>query len=152
MHISICVPTPLRKTKDPDLSYIVAAVEEVSEYLRAGQLIVLESTTYPGTTRRGRPSDARRGGLVAGRDFFPRLLAGAGRPRQRRVAHGQHAEGRRGRGSGLHGGGALYEQIVSTIVPVSSTSVAEMVKLLSRNTFRAVNIGMVTSWRSCAGT
>src|SRR5580765_2347178 len=68
--ISICVPTPLRKTKDPDLSYVVAAVEQVVGCLRAGQLIVLESTTYPGTTEEVVRPMLERSGLVAGRDFF----------------------------------------------------------------------------------
>ena len=140
--ISICVPTPLRKTKDPDLSYIVAAVEEVCKYLHAGQLIVLESTTYPGTTDEVVRPMLERGGLVAGRDFFlafspervdpanpdwhtgntPKVVGGVDRASTEAAC-------------------ALYQQIVTTIVPVSSTSVAEMVKLLE-NTFRAVNIGM----------
>ncbi len=140
--ISICVPTPLRKTKDPDLSYIVAAVEEVSKYLRAGQLIVLESTTYPGTTDEVVRPMLERGGLVAGRDFFLAFSPERVDP--------ANAEWHTGNTPKVVGGVdrasteaacALYEQIVSTIVPVSSTSVAEMVKLLE-NTFRAVNIGM----------
>jgi UDP-N-acetyl-D-glucosamine dehydrogenase len=140
--ISICVPTPLRKTKDPDLSYIVAAVEEVSKYLRAGQLIVLESTTYPGTTDEVVRPMLERGGLMAGRDFFLAFSPERVDP--------ANAEWHTGNTPKVVGGVdrasteaacALYEQIVSTIVPVSSTSVAEMVKLLE-NTFRAVNIGM----------
>src|SRR5690606_14195748 len=68
--INICVPTPLRKTKDPDLSYVVSAVEMIAQYLRPGQLVILESTTYPGTTDEVVQPILERGGLVAGRDFF----------------------------------------------------------------------------------
>ena len=68
--INICVPTPLRKTKDPDLSYVVSAVETVAAHLRPGQLVVLESTTYPGTTDEVVKPILERGGLVVGRDFF----------------------------------------------------------------------------------
>ena len=140
--ISICVPTPLRKTKDPDLSYIVAAVEQVAKHLQRGQLIVLESTTYPGTTDEVVRPMLERGGLVAGRDFFLAFSPERVDP--------ANAEWHTGNTPKVVGGVdrasteaacALYEQIVSTIVPVSSTSVAEMVKLLE-NTFRAVNIGM----------
>ena len=68
--INICVPTPLHKTKDPDLSYIVAAVEQVAKHLRRGQLIILESTTYPGTTEEVVQPMLQEGGLKAGRDFY----------------------------------------------------------------------------------
>ena len=68
--INICVPTPLRKTKDPDLSYVVSAVEMIAEHLHPGQLVILESTTYPGTTDEVVRPILERGGLVAGRDFF----------------------------------------------------------------------------------
>jgi UDP-N-acetyl-D-glucosamine dehydrogenase len=141
--ISICVPTPLRKTKDPDLSYVVAAVEQVAKYLRAGQLVVLESTTYPGTTEEVVRPMLERGGLVAGRDFF---LAFS--PERVDPANPQWHTGNTPKVVGgideasTDVAAALYQQIVSTIVPVSSTSVAEMVKLLE-NTFRAVNIGLV---------
>ena len=141
--ISICVPTPLRKTKDPDLSYVVAAVEQVAKYLRAGQLVVLESTTYPGTTEEVVRPMLERGGLVAGRDFFLAFSPERVDP--------ANPEWHTGNTPKVVGGidqastdvaAALYQQIVSTIVPVSSTGVAEMVKLLE-NTFRAVNIGLV---------
>jgi UDP-N-acetyl-D-glucosamine dehydrogenase len=140
--IDICVPTPLRKTKDPDLSYVIAAVDEIAHHLRAGQLVVLESTTYPGTTEEVVLPKLERGGLRAGRDFFlafspervdpanpewhtaniPKVVGGIDDASTRAAS-------------------ALYGQIVSTVVPVSSTRVAEMVKLLE-NTFRAVNIGL----------
>jgi len=141
--INICVPTPLRKTKDPDLSYIVAVVEEIAKYLRRGQLVILESTTYPGTTDEVVQPMLEAQGLKAGEDFFlafspervdpgnakfhtgniPKVVGGLNEPSTAAAA-------------------ALYEQIVQTVVQVSNTRVAEMVKLLE-NTFRAVNIGLV---------
>ena len=141
--IDICVPTPLRKTKDPDLSYIVKAVEAVAATLHAGQLVILESTTYPGTTEEVVRPMLEATGLKADVDFFlafspervdpgnrtfttrtiPKIVGGLG-PASTELAC------------------ALYGSVVSTVVPVSSTRVAEMVKLLE-NTFRAVNIGLV---------
>ena len=141
--ISICVPTPLRKTKDPDLSYVVAAVEQVARFLRRGQLVVLESTTYPGTTDEVVRPMLERSGLVAGRDFF---LAFS--PERVDPANVQWHTGNTPKVVGgidtasTAAACALYGTIVSTTVAVSSTRVAEMVKLLE-NTFRAVNIGMV---------
>jgi len=141
--ISICVPTPLRKTKDPDLSYVVAAVEQVAAHLRAGQLIVLESTTYPGTTEEVVRPMLERGGLVAGRDFFLAFSPERVDP--------ANPEWHTGNTPKVVGGSdaistkvacTLYDQIVARTVAVSSTSVAEMVKLLE-NTFRAVNIALV---------
>jgi UDP-N-acetyl-D-glucosamine dehydrogenase len=141
--ISICVPTPLRKTKDPDLSFVVAAVEQVAKYLRPGQLVVLESTTYPGTTEEVVRPMLERGGLIAGRDFFLAFSPERVDP--------ANPEWHTGNTPKVVGGidqrstevaAALYQQIVSTIVSVSSTGVAEMVKLLE-NTFRAVNIALV---------
>jgi UDP-N-acetyl-D-glucosamine dehydrogenase len=141
--VNICVPTPLRKTKDPDLSYVISAVEMVAAHLQPGQLIVLESTTYPGTTDEVVKPVLERGGLVAGRDFFlafspervdpgnakyttrnvPKVVGGT-TPMCTRLAK------------------ALYSPSIERVVEVSSTRVAEMVKLLE-NTFRAVNIGLV---------
>ena len=141
--INICVPTPLRKTKDPDLSYIIKAVEQIAAYLRPGQVVILESTTYPGTVTEVVQPRLEKNGLRAGTDFFlafspervdpgntewmtrniPKVVGGTD-PRSTEVAV------------------ALYNLIVETVVPVSSTRVAEMVKLLE-NTFRAVNIGLV---------
>ena len=141
--ISICVPTPLRKTKDPDLSYVVAAVEAVARHLRRGQLVVLESTTYPGTTEEVVRPMLERGGLVAGRDFF---LAFS--PERVDPANPQWHTGNTPKVVGgidrasTEAACAMYGTIVGTTVPVSSTAVAEMVKLLE-NTFRAVNIAMV---------
>jgi len=141
--IDICVPTPLRKTKDPDLSYIVTAVEEIARHLRRGQLVVLESTTYPGTTEEVVQVILERGGLKAGVDFFLAFSP-------ERVDPG-NAEWTTANIPKVVGGlnpdstavaAALYAPIVSTVVRVSSMRVAEMVKLLE-NTFRAVNIGLV---------
>jgi len=141
--INICVPTPLRKTKDPDMSYIVSAVESIAAHLHPGMLIILESTTYPGTTDEVVQPLLEATGLKAGVDFFiafspervdpgnptfqthnvPKVVGGL-TPDCAKLA------------------GALYGTAIETIVPVSSTRVAEMVKLLE-NTFRAVNIGLV---------
>ena len=141
--VNICVPTPLRKTRDPDLSHVVAAAESVAAHLHAGQLVILESTTYPGTTEEVVRPMLERGGLKAGRDFFLAFSP-------ERVDPG-NAEWRTANIPKVVGGvdsastevaAALYRQIVKEVVPVSSTRVAEMVKLLE-NTFRAVNIGLV---------
>ncbi len=142
---SICVPTPLRKTKDPDISYIVNAANEVAKFIHPGQLVVLESTTYPGTTvevivprlTRSHP------GLKIGEDIFvafspervdpgnpvyhtrntPKVVGGV-TPRCTQVAR------------------RLYEAVIEKVVVVSSAATAEMVKLLE-NTFRSVNLGLV---------
>ena len=141
--ISICVPTPLRKTKDPDLSYVVAAVEQVSRYLRRGQLVVLESTTYPGTTDEVVRPMLERTGLVAGRDFFLAFSPERVDPANPEWHTGNTPKVVGGIDAASTAAAcALYGTIVGTTVPVSSTRVAEMVKLLE-NTFRAVNIGMV---------
>jgi UDP-N-acetyl-D-glucosamine dehydrogenase len=141
--INICVPTPLRKTKDPDLSYIVAAVEAIAPRLRPGMLIILESTTYPGTTDELVLPILERDGLKAGQDFF--LAFSPERIDPSNPTFGTHNVPK------VVGGltpdctmlaGALYAPAISHIVPVSSPRVAEMVKLLE-NTFRAVNIGLV---------
>ena len=141
--INICVPTPLRKTRDPDLSHVVAAVDQVAAHLRRGQLVVLESTTYPGTVDEVVRPRLEAGGLRAGRDFClafspERIDPGSREWTTRnipRVVGGIDARS-------TAAAAALYRHIVETVVPVSSPRVAEMVKLLE-NTFRAVNIGMV---------
>jgi UDP-N-acetyl-D-glucosamine dehydrogenase len=141
--IDICVPTPLRKTKDPDLSYVVQSVEAAAATLRKGQLVILESTTYPGTTDEVVQPMLEAKGLEADVDFFlafspervdpgnpqfntkniPKIVGGVG-PASAEIA------------------AALYGATVQNVIKVSSTRVAEMVKLLE-NTFRAVNIGLV---------
>jgi UDP-N-acetyl-D-glucosamine dehydrogenase len=141
--VSICVPTPLRKTQDPDISFVVAAASQIAETLHPGQLVVLESTTYPGTTEELLLPLFTRTGLSAGEDFFlafsperidpgnerftirntPKVVGGV-TPRCTQLAL------------------TLYSAAVEHVIPVSSPKVAELVKLLE-NTFRAVNIGLV---------
>lgn len=141
--INICVPTPLRKTKDPDMSFIVNSTEQIAKYLRPGTLVILESTTYPGTTDELVLPLLEKSGLKVGEDFFvcfspERVDPGNARFQTRNIPK-------------VVGGitpactelGALfYAQSLDTVVPVTSTSVAEMVKLLE-NTFRMINIGLV---------
>ena len=141
--INICVPTPLRKTKDPDMSYIVSSAEAIVPHLRPGMLVVLESTTYPGTTEELVKPILERSGLKAGVDFFlafspERVDPGNGVYNTRNVP--KIVGGVTARCGEL--AQALYGPAIDTIVPVSSPRVAEMVKLLE-NTFRAVNIGLV---------
>ncbi|MGN6563445.1 MAG: nucleotide sugar dehydrogenase, partial [Thermomicrobiales bacterium] len=141
--ITICVPTPLSKTKAPDIAAIVGAIESLAPHLRPGQLVVLESTSYPGTTEEIlRPAIAARG-LTIGEDVF---LAFA----PERVDPGNARFGTKNTPK-LVGGitpacrdlaAALYRLIVDEVVPVSSTRVAETAKLLE-NTFRAVNVALV---------
>jgi UDP-N-acetyl-D-glucosamine dehydrogenase len=141
--ISICVPTPLRKTKDPDMSFIIAATDEIVKYSRRGQLIVLESTTYPGTTDELIAPRMIANGFEVGRDVFVCFSP-------ERVDPGNPVYGTRNTPKVIGGATpacvevatALYSKAIDTIVPVSSTAAAEMVKLLE-NTFRAVNIGLV---------
>ena len=141
--ISICVPTPLSKFKDPDVSFIVAATQAVKRRLRRGQAIILESTTYPGTTREIMLPALESTGLTVGRDFFlafspERVDPGNSRYGTRntpKVVGGITADCRRV-------AVALYQPAIDTLVPVSTTEAAELVKLLE-NTFRSVNIGLV---------
>ncbi len=141
--IIICVPTPLRKTREPDMSYILSATHEIARRVRPGQLIILESTTYPGTTDEVILPALTARGLAVGKDFclafsperidpgnatyttrtIPKVIGGI-TPLCTKMAI------------------ALYGSAIHKTVPVSSTKVAEMVKLLE-NTFRAVNIGLV---------
>ena len=141
--IIICVPTPLSKTKDPDMTFIVAAVEGLKPHLRKGQLVILESTTYPGTTDELILPILHDTGLVVGQDFslafsperidpgnkeytfetIPKIVGGITPLCTELAVH-------------------LYQQIVTRVIPVSTTRTAEMVKILE-NTFRSVNIGLV---------
>jgi UDP-N-acetyl-D-glucosamine dehydrogenase len=141
--INICVPTPLRKTKDPDMSYIVSAVEQIARHLRRGMLIVLESTTYPGTTEELVKPMLEAGGLIAGVDFF--LAFSPERVDPGNPTFNTHNVPKVVGGLGAEStelAAALYGAAIETIVPVSSPQAAEMVKLLE-NTFRMVNIGLV---------
>jgi UDP-N-acetyl-D-glucosamine dehydrogenase len=141
--INICVPTPLRKTKDPDMSYIVRSCEEIAKHFHAGMLVILESTTYPGTTDELMLPMFEQGGLKVGQDFFlcfspERVDPGNPNFQTRnipKVVGGITAEC-------TQIGAAFYRQALETVVPVGSTRVAEMVKLLE-NTFRMINIGLV---------
>lgn len=141
--ISICVPTPLRKTKDPDMSYVIESVEAIAQIAHEGMLIVLESTTYPGTTEEIIVPKLLQNGFEVGENIFvafsperidpgnqkfnvrntPKVVGGV-TPQCTRIVE------------------SLYATIVETVFPVSSPTAAEMVKLLE-NTFRAVNIGLV---------
>jgi UDP-N-acetyl-D-glucosamine dehydrogenase len=139
----VCVPTPLRKTKDPDLSYVVRALEAVAAHLKSQQLIILESTTYPGTTDEVALPMLEGSGMRVERDFFlafspERVDPGNATFVTRNIPKivGGHGP------ASTEAAVALYSQVVEDVVPVSSTRVAEMVKLLE-NTFRAVNIGLV---------
>lgn len=141
--ISICVPTPLRKTKEPDLSFIIEAAERVRATLRPGQMVVLESTTYPGTTDEIVRPLLEETGLVAGRDFFlafspERVDPGNAQFQTHnipKIVGGITA-------SCSQAASALYSRGVQQVQVVSSSQTAEMVKLLE-NTFRNVNIGLV---------
>lgn len=141
--VSICVPTPLSKSRDPDISFILGATEEIRKYLHVGQLVVLESTTYPGTTEELILPELSSSGLQVGVDFClafsperidpgnktyttrntPKIVGGI-TPACTDIAH------------------LFYSQFIEKVFPVTSTKCAEMVKLLE-NTFRSVNIGMV---------
>ncbi len=141
--IDICVPTPLRKTKDPDLSYVVKAVESVVKGLRPGQLVILESTTYPGTTDEVVQPMLEATGLVAEQDFFLAFSPERVDPGNTQYTTKSIPKVVGGIGARSTEAAALfYGSVLTTVVPVSSTRVAEMVKLLE-NTFRAVNIGLV---------
>ena len=140
--LTICVPTPLSKTRSPDISFVIGAAESVAKHLRQGQLVILQSTTYPGTTVEILLPILEAGGRRVGEDFFlgyapervdpgnktwtvrttPKLVAGVTGECRRRTE-------------------AVYAQIVDTVVPVSSPTVAETAKL-HENTFRAVNIAL----------
>jgi UDP-N-acetyl-D-glucosamine dehydrogenase len=141
--VSICVPTPLSKSRDPDISFILSATEEIRKYLHPGQLIVLESTTYPGTTDELIVPELENSGLKVGSDFYvafsperidpgnvsfnthntPKIVGGI-TPQCTEIAR------------------LFYSAFIERVIPVSSTKCAEMVKLLE-NTFRSVNIGLV---------
>jgi UDP-N-acetyl-D-glucosamine dehydrogenase len=140
--VSICVPTPLSKTRDPDISFIFSATQAVAEGLKPGQLVILESTTYPGTTREIVLPELEKTGLRVGEEFFLCFSP-------ERVDPGNRVWHTRNTPKVLGGitptctrvGLALYSRFFETLVPVSSTEAAELTKILE-NTFRAVNIGL----------
>ena len=141
--IIICVPTPLRKTRDPDMSFVIAAADQVALHSTADTVVVLESTTYPGTTDELIVPRLLKNGFKVGEDVFVCFSP-------ERVDPGNQRYGIRNTPKVIGGatpdcleiGTALYSKAIDTVVPVSSTTAAEMVKLLE-NTFRAVNIGLV---------
>ena len=150
--IIICVPTPLRKTKDPDMSFILAAGEEICRYMRRGQMVILESTTYPGTTDEVLQPMFEKAGFTLDEDFLlafspervdpgnpqfqthniPKVVGGVSPDSTEAAAH-------------------LYSQIVETVHAVSSARVAEACKLWE-NTFRAINIGMANEMAKLCNT
>jgi UDP-N-acetyl-D-glucosamine dehydrogenase len=141
--VSICVPTPLSKSRDPDISFILSATKQIREHLHAGQLIVLESTTYPGTTNELILPELESRGLEVGKDFFLAFSP-------ERIDPGNTVFTTRNTPKIVGGITAqctevarvFYSQFIERVIAVSSTKCAEMVKLLE-NTFRSVNIGMV---------
>jgi len=142
--VSICVPTPLRKTGDPDLSYILDATDEMAKYIHPGVVVVLESTTYPGTTREILlPKLTENSGLTVGEDFFLAFSP-------ERVDPGREDWTTYNTPKVIGGitpacsdlASFWYQQALETVVPVSSAESAEMAKLLE-NTFRMINIGLV---------
>ncbi len=141
--ISIAVPTPLVKTRDPDMSYVLAAGDAIARHCHPGMLIVLESTTYPGTTRELMQPRLEGRGLTVGKDVFLAFSP-------ERVDPGNEKYNTKNTPKVVGGitaactevAAALYQSCIDTIVPVSTTETAELVKLLE-NTFRSVNIGLV---------
>ncbi|MBI3008897.1 MAG: nucleotide sugar dehydrogenase, partial [Candidatus Omnitrophica bacterium] len=141
--IIICVPTPLRKTREPDISFIISSVEKVAKNIRQGHLIVLESTTYPGTTEEVILPMLKSSNLKVGKDFFLAFSPERVDPGNKKWTTKNIPK--------IVGGVTsqcteiarlLYSQVIKEVIPVSSTRVAEMTKLLE-NTFRSVNIGLV---------
>ena len=140
--VSICVPTPLRKTREPDISFVVSAGREVAKYLRRGQLIILESTTYPGTTDELILPLLSEKGLKVGKDFYLAFSPERVDPGNKTFCTRNITKVVGGiTGKCTRMAKLLYEQVVETVVPVSSSRVAEMVKLLE-NTFRSTNIAL----------
>ena len=141
--LSICVPTPLNKTKSPDVSLILSASEEIRKHLRRGQLIVLESTTYPGTTEELICPMLEETGLKVGEDFYLAFSPERVDPGNKvYMIHNTPKIIGACTSACLERARVYYEQIVEKVVTVSSTDAAEMVKLLE-NTFRSVNIALV---------
>lgn len=146
----ICVPTPLDKTREPDLSYVTATMDMISPYLRAGQLLSLESTTWPGTTTQILLPYVENAGLSVGEDFF--LIYSPEREDPANELFSTQTIPKVVGGytkACLEAGTALYENFIDTIIPVSSTEASEMVKLLE-NIYRSVNIGLVNEMKVVA--
>jgi len=145
--IILCVPTPLNRYREPDLSYVVNTLENLTPFLREGHLVVLESTTYPGTTKEEMVPRVEKAGLRVGTDIFVVYSPEREDPGNKEFTTrsipkivGGHTE------YCLEAGVSLYEQVIDTVVEVSSPAVAEMSKLLE-NIYRAVNIGLVNEMK-----
>src|SRR5437867_2176894 len=141
--IIICVPTPLTVKKDPDLQYIEKTADAVAATLRKGQLVSLESTTYPGTTEEILLNRFQKGGLEVGKDYF--LVFSPEREDPGNPTFSTHTIPKVIGGitdDCMEAGKALYSQVIDRVIPVSSTRAAELVKLLE-NIYRAVNIALV---------
>lgn len=150
--IIICVPTPLRKTKDPDMSYILAAGDEIQKYMRRGQLVILESTTYPGTTDEVLQPMFEKAGFKLNEDFllaFSPERVDPGNP-QFQTHNIPKVVGGVGEDS-TEVAALLYSKIVDHVHPVTSARVAEACKLWE-NTFRAINIGMANEMAKLCNT
>ncbi len=148
--IILCVPTPLDEHLEPDLSYVTGTLESVVPHLRAGQILCLESTTYPGTTEEEVVSRVESAGFTVGKDIFVVYSPEREDPGNPNFAAtnipkvvGGHTP------ACLEAGAALYQAAFDTVIPVSSTRVAEMTKLLE-NIYRAVNIGLVNELKVAA--
>ena len=141
--ILICVPTPLTEAREPDLSFVLSTVRTISEVLRPGQLIILESTTYPGTTRDVVLPELEQSGLTCGEDFFLAYSPEREDPGNKSytASHIPKVVGGHNQVS-LELAKSLYETAVSEVIPVASCEVAEACKILE-NTYRAVNIALV---------
>jgi len=146
----LCVPTPLNRSREPDLSFVIATVDAITPHLRPGQVVSLESTTYPGTTEEELLPRLSSTGLTVGEDFF--LVYSPEREDPGNPLFNTHSIPKVVGGQTpacLEVGKALYEQVIDKIVPVSSPRVAEMTKLLE-NIHRAVNIGLVNEMKIVA--
>jgi UDP-N-acetyl-D-glucosamine dehydrogenase len=141
--VIVCVPTPLNKTKEPDMRFIASASDEIAQHQHAGMLIILESTTYPGTTTEVLVPKLTQKNFVLGKDVFVCFSPERVDPGNKKwFTHNTPKVLGGATAACLEAGKSLYGKAIETIVPVSSTETAEMVKLLE-NTFRAVNIGLV---------
>ena len=141
--IIVCVPTPLRKSKEPDVSYIVAAVDKIAQNLKKGQLIVLESTTYPGTTKELVMPMLEKKGFKCGKDFYLAFSPERVDPSNKKynISNTPKVVGGITKTCGELAE-SIYSRVTNKVIRVSCTEAAEMVKLLE-NTFRAVNIALV---------
>src|SRR3954447_16532126 len=149
--IDICVPTPLRKTKDPDMSFVIAATDAIAQHIHPGLLVMLESTTYPGTTDELVLPKLQSSGFTVGEDFFlcfsPERVD-PGNPKFQTANIPKVVGGTTAACTAM--GALFYAQALQKVVPVSSTQVAEMVKLLE-NTFRMINIGLANEMAMMCG-